>query len=274
MSRRDDARATRSVPLAAVLLLAMAGPVGAQVFTGDVTDDVGRTLADVAIELFDESERVVVDAVSASDGTFTLSASEPGPYTVRFSRPGHRTVKGGPYDLAADAPLEVLVVMHRAPVELEGIEAEVEGVSPRLVTNGFYERREKGFGYHIDREQIERRGNVRLTELLDPFPGVWIERGFALTGPEQVRNPPLWYGRAGRRCVPSLWIDGMLVRNGGPTAEPLRPDDWVWSLDLEGIEFYGGPAQTPIEFSRSAGCAVLILWTRAPPERRGAGGGP
>jgi len=255
--------------LAAALCVAGAAPTSAQIFMGEVTDDLGRPLADAALGLFDEAGEVVADGRSAADGSFSVVAPTPGAYTVHFNRLGHRSVSGGPYDLVEGVPLEVLVVMHRTPTELPGLSAEVEGVSPRLITVGFYERRERGFGYHIDRRQIEARGNVKIIELLDPFPGVWIERGFGLTGPEQVRNAPLYYGRAGRRCVPSLWLDGMLVRNGGPRAEPLRPDDWVWTLDLEGIEFYGGPAQAPIEYSRSAGCAVLLLWTRAPPERGG-----
>lgn len=262
-------------PLMAALLVAAAGagegapPLHAQTFRGEITDDIGEPLAEASVGLLGPGEEVVASAVSGPDGAFTVTAPRDGEYTVRVTRLGYRSISGGPYELlAADSALEVLVVMHRAPVELPGLEAEVEGVSPRLVTNGFYARRERGFGYFVDRLEIERRGNVKLIDLLDQVPGTWVERGFTLTGPEQVRNPPLYYGRAGRRCVPSMWLDGMLVHTGGPGAEPLRPDDWVWSLDLEGLEFYGGPAQTPIEFSRSAGCAVLLLWTRAPPERR------
>ena len=239
-----------------------------QEFRGDVVDEAGNALAGVAVGLFGPDRDLVVSSVSADDGSFSITAPAAGAWTVHFTRAGYRSVSGGPYELDPDEPVEATVVLHRAPRALPGIEAEVEGESRRLRLAGFYERRSEGFGRFMDRDQIERRGAVRMVDLLDPLPNITVDRGFGLTGPEQVRNPPIWFGRAGQRCVPALWIDGTLVRNGGFAAEPLRPDDFLWPLDVEGIEFYGGPAQVPIEFSRSAGCAVLVVWTRDPESGR------
>jgi hypothetical protein len=212
---------------------------------------------------------MVADSVSGPDGVFAIRAPADGEYRIHFTRPGFRSVSGGPYELRAkDVALDALVVMHRAPEELPGLDVEVEGVYPRLVTSGFYERRQKGFGYFLDRDQIERRGQVRMSDLLDPIPNVFSGQR-ADIGAGGVVNPAVWVGRGGRRCTPALWIDGLLIRNGGLFADPLRPDDFVWPADAEGIELYVGPAQVPPEFSRSAGCGVLVVWTRSPGARGG-----
>jgi hypothetical protein len=252
------------VSVAAALVLLLPRPLGAQEFRGEVVDEAGRRLSDVAIGLFAGDRGMVADAVSDRDGSFSILAPRAGAYTVHFTRSGFRSVSGGPYELDPAEPMEAVVVLYRAPAILPGLEVEVEGQSQRLRVAGFYERRDKGFGRFIDRLEIERRGNVRMIDLLEPLPGLSVERGFGTDGPEELMNPALWFGRSGQRCVPALWIDGMLVRTGGFNAPPLRPDDFVWPLDAEGIEFYGGPSQVPIEYARSAGCAVLLVWTREP----------
>jgi hypothetical protein len=259
----------RAAALAAVLVAFVAAPAGAQEFRGDVTDEFGTPLEGVRIGLFDLEGEMVADSVSGPDGVFAIRAPADGEYRIHFTRPGFRSVSGGPYELRAkDVALDALVVMHRAPEELPGLDVEVEGVYPRLVTSGFYERRQKGFGYFLDRDQIERRGQVRMSDLLDPIPNVFSGQR-ADIGAGGVVNPAVWVGRGGRRCTPALWIDGLLIRNGGLFADPLRPDDFVWPADAEGIELYVGPAQVPPEFSRSAGCGVLVVWTRSPGARGG-----
>ncbi len=277
VDRERDGRSVRGLAalLARALLagaflagsLAVPGAVAAQEFRGEVVDEAGNRLSDVSIGLFAGDRGMVADAVTDEDGAFSVVAPSAGTYTVHFTRTGFRSVSGGPYRLDPAEPLEAVVVLYRAPAVLPGLEVDVQGQSRRLRLAGFYERRAEGFGRFLDRLEIERRGNVRMIDLLEPLPGLSVERGFGMTGPEELLNPPLWYGRAGLRCVPALWIDGMLVRTGGFDAPPLRPDDFVWALDVEGIEFYGGPAQVPIEYSRSAGCAVLIIWTREPGTR-------
>jgi hypothetical protein len=252
-----------SLSACVAVALFMPAAARAQEFRGEVVDEAGNRLSDVAIGLF-ANGRIVADAVSDRDGSFSIVAPRAGAFTVHFTRAGFRSVSGGPYELDPAEPMEAVVVLYRAPTVLPGLDVEVEGQSRRLRVAGFYERREEGFGRFIDRLEIERRGNVRMIDLLEPLPGLSVERGFGTDGPEEVMNPALWFGRAGQRCVPALWIDGMLVRTGGFNAPPLRPDDFVWPLDAEGIEFYGGPSQVPIEYARSAGCAVLLVWTREP----------
>ena len=260
-------RATMVASACALLSLLPPAVATAQEFRGEVVDETGNTLSDVAVGLVAADGRIVGDAVSNRDGSFSIVAPSAGAYTIHFTRIGFRSVSGGPYDLDPAEPMEAVVVLYRAPTILPGLDVAVEGQSNRLRVAGFYDRREEGFGRFIDRLEIERRGNVRMIDLLEPLPGLSVERGFGTTGPDELMNPALWFGRSGQRCVPALWVDGMLMRTGGFNAEPLRPDDFVWPLDAEGIEFYGGPAQVPIEFARSAGCAVLIVWTREPGRR-------
>ncbi|HVZ50239.1 MAG TPA: carboxypeptidase regulatory-like domain-containing protein [Gemmatimonadaceae bacterium] len=62
-------------------------------------------------------------------------------------------------------------------------------------------------------------------------------------------------------CYAQVWVDGHLMNHERPT-EPF--DINVYSTEqLEGIEWYSGPAQTPAQYSSlNSPCGVLALWTR------------
>lgn len=248
-----------------LLLHSLGRPVSAQSVEGDVVDQTGAALGSVNLGLIDEDGGLVAHGRSDSAGRFHVQAPSPGRYRVHAAAVGYRSLTGGPYDLVGDIALELFVVMHRAPIPLEGLEVEIEadGLVPRLVLNGFYDRAEDGGGLFFVGDEVRRSGSTLIAEFLARLPRMQADpRGGNLFGEDSVRNPALYFDGGGARCVPALWVDGSLVRPGGTAAEPMRPDDWVGPEDIAGLEFYGGPASVPIEFSHSAACAVLIVWTR------------
>ncbi len=244
----------------------------AQDFMGEVVDEYGTPLATVTVALSNMGGDMVATVTSDASGAFSIRAPRDGTYRVHFTRQGYRSISGGPYDLRAIVALEARVVMHRAPEVLDALNVEVEGGAARLLASGFYERKKQGFGHFLDREEILRRSSIDVATALGQIPNVWVGRAHQLFGVDAVRHQTLVFKGGTLDCVPALYVDGSFIRAGGSQAPPLRVDDYVMIHDVEGVEFYGGPATVPIQFAHSGGCAVLVIWTRGG-EDRGRGGG-
>lgn len=112
---------------------------------------------------------------------------------------------------------------------------------------GLQTRMASGAGHFILGPQLLARSVSRLVDVLYGLPGVMVRRigRFA-----SVRM-------RGRACDPSVFLDGrphMLDREYGLNV--------FYAGDIEVIEIYGGPAETPPEFAYGGACGTLVLWTR------------
>jgi TonB family protein len=121
----------------------------------------------------------------------------------------------------------------------------------------FYERRERGMGRYITKEDLDRRNAIRTTDVLRGVPGVQVAssiRGSAI----RMR---------GARCDPLIWIDGTPALAGYLDVDNFQPNT------LEGIEVYSGVSTVPVELRGPRGeeaCGVIAIWSRMPePRRRG-----
>jgi hypothetical protein len=132
--------------------------------------------------------------------------------------------------------------------------ARVESAALRDKMADFERRRASGRGTFITRSEIDRRNPLTLADVLRTIRGLTIRSGGGRT---EVR-----FVRANTRvdgvdCPPEMWVDG--VRTYGATVDEFRPDE------VEGIELYRGLGQLPAEYlSRSAGCGLVMIWTRSP----------
>lgn len=245
--------------------------VHAQALVGDVVDDTRSAVAGATIGVFDARGRLVAQGVSDDRGHFRIEVPASGLHRLHIARLSYRSLSGGPYELRTGVELELFVVMHPAPVPVDGIDVAVTGTSARLEVAGFYERRGSGFGYHFDREALTRRGAIDVSDfLVRAIPG--LKKSVASTrliGQRSMQSDELVFERGFNGCAPSMWVDGVLVRTGGGSSEPLRPDDWFSIDELEGLEFYGTVSGVPMEFASAANCAVLIAWTRGSGRERG-----
>ncbi len=112
----------------------------------------------------------------------------------------------------------------------------------------FERRRGTGRGQYVTREEIEARNYNRLSDVMQVMRGVTLDCGGGGSGC-QVRMV-----RAPMQCYPEYWVDGQLNNAWGPVI-PVR--------DIEAIEVYTGPSDTPGEFAgRNAGCGTVVIWTR------------
>lgn len=123
---------------------------------------------------------------------------------------------------------------------------------PRFVD--FERRRQIGRGQYVVREDIEKAGHASLQDAMRGLRGVNLDCGGGGFGCS------IRMARAPMRCHPDYIVDDRLDNLFGPS---------VAVRDIEGIEVYTGPSDVPGEYAgRSAGCGVIVIWTRAGPSRR------
>ena len=130
-------------------------------------------------------------------------------------------------------------------------------------TRGFEERRKRERGVFIDRHEIERRGATETADLLRGIPGV-AERFTQTAGTMAVsdRGAKSIYGDKGV-CATTVYLDGLLIPETLNGATDL--DRWIKPREIEAIEVYAGPSQTPPEFNRPvSACGVILIWSREP----------
>ena len=134
-----------------------------------------------------------------------------------------------------------------APVS---VTAERRATSYRLMD--FDRRRRTGRGHYLDDDEIKRSGASTLVDLARGLRGVRVECG----GGGGCR---IHMARARRNCAPDYVVDGRADNMFGATT-PIR--------DIVALELYTGPADVPGEFAGTdAGCGVVVIWTRAGPDR-------
>ena len=118
---------------------------------------------------------------------------------------------------------------------------------------GFDRRKKSGFGTYITREDIEKRGAINTSDLFRTIPGVqvmWNGTGYTV----QMTRSSAGY------CPVQYYIDGApFLSTGGDDMDQI-----VQPQDIQAIEVYKGPTETPAEFQGggSAACGTIVIWTR------------
>ncbi len=161
--------------------------------------------------------------------------------------------------MGPDETVELTLRVSRRAVELDPVtvEGEAERFRPALL-RGFYERKERGWGQFITREDIEQRNPDTFTTMLRMVPGWRVvphERGGRYY---TVR------GVGYKGCPPTFYLDGIKL---GPidSVTSLGVDIFVFPSELEAVELYR-VSELPAEFGGSdAGCGVIAAWTRRSP---------
>src|SRR5688500_502674 len=113
------------------------------------------------------------------------------------------------------------------------VEDEAEARSRRLLA-GFWERRSRGFGHFLTRDDIEKRDAHEFADLTRMVPGVTIA---TRNGRKTIR----FRSTGARNCPPQYIVDGMRIENGSP-------DEFI-PQDIEALELYSGPATIPAQFA-------------------------
>jgi len=215
---------------------------------GRVADlTTGRPLPAAAIQLIDaeRTDRIAWEGMSDSLGVFRAPRLAPAGYQIRVEALGYAPLAHSVV-LAGYGTADLQIELAPAALELEPI-VVVSRRRTRLETAGFYERRQRGFGHSLTREEIEARHASMVTDLVRTMPGVRVSPGtMGRGGVLQMRGG----------CIPDVILDGVRM------SAPVHLDDVLSVSDLEGIEIYSG-ATSPTEYSHSS-CGTVLAWTRDP----------
>lgn len=207
------------------------------------------------VTLAREDGRRAAAAISDSAGAFTLRASGRGRYSVSVRRIGYEPARTATFDPAmiADGALEVRL---QPTVQLLDTVTASVPVPQHLVA--FERRRQRNTGTFFTRDDIARRGDPPLLDLLRAAPGVLI------TGSGRTVTVSLTHSPNLRNCQPVLFLDG--VRTNRSADSPDRVSSLLQSLSartVDGVEVYSGLSRVPAELGGSeARCGAIAVWTR------------
>ena len=183
-------------------------------------------------------------------GTAELVGMDPGPLRVQASFAGYVpldtvvTVQGG-------VPTVVVLPLASDALELGDVLVEAETVNDALLRRrGFFERKESMTGVFITRDELDQRGASLLSDAFRGVPGVRVQKDRGVTSLVSTRR---------RGCRLAIYVDG--------TEAVFLADaiDGFPFNDIAAIEIYRGPAEVPVEYTRTKGletCGVVLLWTQ------------
>lgn len=223
--------------------LTTAGSVAQVTVSGVVTDDSNVPIASAELMLArkGESDRVFR---TGNNGGFAFDGVSAGPISLTARRLGYRPRTLQLEISSAVAPTPLAFVLQSVAGDVAPV--IVEGTDSRL--NVFYShKRQNNFGRFIERNEIERRGPVYLSELFRTIPGATVKASARAGNTIRLRG-----------CQPMIWLDGMRL----PNAEL---DDIANPMDIGGIEIYLSWSVLPGEFMdrEGAGCGAIVAWTRS-----------
>jgi hypothetical protein len=196
-------------------------------------------------------------AISDTAGRFRLVGVPAGAGALHVRRLGYRAVSV-PVTVDNGGTASITVTLARVPRELDPVLVEASRQPGVRYLQGFYERRSKGHGYFVTRDQISARHWSDMTDVLRSLvPAVRI------TSSRMARNA---VRLRGSRCAPLVWLDGAPAMAGEFDLDVISPET------VSGVEIYAGPATVPVEFRSTRGleaCGVIVVWSRVePPEPR------
>ena len=123
----------------------------------------------------------------------------------------------------------------------------VESRDRILETNGFYQRRDWGWGKQWGREEILEKNPIYLADLIREVPGLTMEvSGFTRRVYSRRRSSFQTIA-----CQLAVYIDGIV------TAE-FDIDD-LDPFSIQAMEVYHGQ-EVPLEYHHN--CGVILIWTR------------
>ena len=255
MKTRAWFRVATSVALSALVVpvsgaqtrLAPAGTV-----VGVVQDTAGRALPGVEVRL----RGTDILTRTNESGAFRLVNTPLGASQLLLRRLGFEATSVN-LDLREGHIDSLIVSLNMSIATLPGMTVEEEAMtrSKRLLA-GFWDRRSKGWGHFVTRDEIVDKNPHDFVDIVRMIPGVTTQ---VVNGRRTIR----FNREAGMRtdCPPQYVIDGVPIENG-------NPDDFMPS-DVEAVEIYNGVSTTPAAFAgrpqqRTRTCGTVVIWTRLP----------
>ncbi|MEO8879893.1 MAG: carboxypeptidase regulatory-like domain-containing protein [Gemmatimonadaceae bacterium] len=231
------------------LVLGAEGATPGATLTGTVTAPGGHPLEGAQVGV-DGSE---VTTTTDAEGAFTL-ASVPDGSRMAEARVLGYLPKRVPVTPSRGETRRVSIVMAKRAQELNTVTVFGKPSWKTRDFTGFQERRKKGFGHFITREQIAQTNDVSICDLLSRVPGVTVSSNGGIGCSARLHAMVTGVGGGVSACEPKVYMDN-LPFNGSVTefTRSYSP------RDIMGIEIYSASTQ-PIQYQ--GGCGSLVVWTR------------
>ena len=261
----------RTAGLAMAFGTAITGVATAQsTLRGIVVDAFGNAVPQAQVSI----ERLLLSATATPSGGFVFTSIPSGRFTVLTRalgfEPDMREISFNGRDSVA-----VEVRLRPASQKLDSVvvtAAPVKVRSPQM--RALEDRRKAGFGRFILRDELKRRDNSTLGDVLRMTAGARLVRrpdacggGFAIATTRggdagwQRWMSCLMGAPFPPACYLSVYLDGTRLWMSG-TAEPPNIDNFGTN-SLEAVEIYRGPAELPVQYQGTgSGCGAILLWTR------------
>lgn len=241
-----------SVAVLWLVLPLLPTPATAQIVTGRVLDASDNDpIEGVQIALIDNTDATRREVVSNSAGEFIILFNTPGTYLLRASRIGYATAETRPIPIGEGEVVEVELRLDVEAVEVEPLAVVVRRPETQRERDlrRYHERIERYGERHVGPTQIYTR------EALANWDAYSLEELF---------GSYLLWRPYGSDCSPKVFLDGR------PVYGPFLGDAGLMSVsNIEGIELYAGSGAKGSRFWDPDGCGVVVVWTRALPERGG-----
>lgn len=255
---------------------------------GQTATFTGRILADSLERPIEGAEIFLPDfmklARSGTDGAFSIRGIPAGEQHVVVRRVGY-----GPLDtriaFTADAVVDRKIFLTRSVV-LDSVIVTDRRTDRSLAD--FEDNRRIGLGRFIDRAELAKQPDAKLSRVVAQLPGLRLAFGTGgrawITGTRKA-PPPCPPGPGGGQCFESsgwyvpdksetargmkiacyaqVYIDGVLMNHGKPTP-PFEASE-VFADQVEALEWYAGPSETPTRYAGlNSDCGVLVVHRRRP----------
>ncbi len=233
-------------------------------FTGVVVaDSSDRPLADaeVAIPSLSLSTR------SDARGAFRLADVPAGSHEVLVRRVGYGAMTAA-VTFAPNDEEERRIVLKQMTV-LDSVAVVASRIDRGMLA--FEENRRIGLGHFITRDELEKNEGRKVGDLMSMIPGSGVVRGRTSgawvmskrsmsSGVYRPDTAEMMRGIVAG-CYAQVYLDNQLQNPMAPT-EPFDVNS-IPVTQIEAIEWYASPAQTPSQYSRlNSLCGVLVIHTR------------
>jgi hypothetical protein len=237
-------------PVASAQTARSSAPTQYAILVGMVRDSAGNAIPGVEVRILGSD---VGFARTDDAGGFRMTNLVAGPSSVKVRRMGFAPATVD-VRLRPGRTDSLVVSLSAIATTLPGVlvEDEYEARSHRLLA-GFWDRRSRGFGNYVTRDEIERRDPQEFVDIARMVPSIAV---VSRAGRKVLRFNR---GGAARDCPPQYFVDGMRIEAG-------MPDEFT-PQDVEAVEFYSGPATLPPQFAPrpfSYTCGAIVIWTRIP----------
>jgi hypothetical protein len=223
---------------------AQEGSLGLGGIRGTVRDSQG--LAIIGAQISIRGSQLIAE--TDDSGRFELAKVRSGMLSLRFRRLGYRP-----------DPVELLVLAGKAvPIDVT-LSRLMVSLSPVIVTGhsnltgwreGFYHRRNAGFGHFFTAADIDNRNPSRMSDMFQMIPGVRILQTRGI-----IRNQ-IRFSRAGA-CPPLTVLDGAPLAAGEFDIDALSP------FSIAAFEVYT-TSIVPPQFMRVTKrfCGAIVIWSK------------